>query len=286
MNYLYDAFISFAWKDLARARRLHEQLTERGYDTWYAERNMRAGDDLPKKLWDGLERSRYVFVIHSRHYAGAPWAERELSVATSDEINSRTTKIVFLTFDEAAVPYGMRQKLHVDFRDRKTHPLERLAALLDEASGAVIGGVARAMREAREIEAIRQCAHRLSAIARRRHELAALRAVSEILLDPPQSHHVADSAAWALGDIGVWDASDEFAREIQGVVERCIAAGDKRLINHMAYICGEMARASVNAGLRRWADALVTLHAAAENADVSVPFAFTRERIDGLRGTG
>jgi hypothetical protein len=46
MDYRYDAFISFAWKDLARARRLHEQLSERGYVAWYAEKDARAGDSL------------------------------------------------------------------------------------------------------------------------------------------------------------------------------------------------------------------------------------------------
>jgi len=74
MDYRYDAFISFAWKDLVRARRLHEQLSERGYVTWYAEKDTRAGDSLGPVIQKGLVKSRYVFILHTKYYDGnAGW---------------------------------------------------------------------------------------------------------------------------------------------------------------------------------------------------------------------
>jgi hypothetical protein len=282
MNFLHDAFISFAWRDLARARRLHEQLTALGYVTWYAEQNLRAGADIPTALWDALERSRYVFIVHSRHHGGAPWAERELSVATSDEVNSRLTKIVFLTFDDTAVPYGMRHKLYIDFRDAKKKPLTQLQRILDEASEGIIRGVASAMSGASDIDAIRSGAARLSAIARLRNEELVIHELRDMLLTPATPRHVSDSAAWAIGDIAVWSISDAFSVPIKETIERCISSGDSRLTAHMAYIAGEMAMAARNVGLRRWADALITAGEMSRDAELQAQFAFTRSRIGSL----
>ena len=281
MNFLYDAFVSFAWKDIRRARRLHEQLTELGYITWYAEKNMRGGDDMRKLLGEGLELSRYVFVIHSRHYSGAPWAERELSIATFDEVSSRTAKIVFLKFDDAPVPYDMRQKLYIDFSRDSKIALDQLVVRLDEASDGVIRGVADALLTATDINVIRSCAGRLSAIARLRSELLAVTSIAEILMKLPSNYHVTDSAAWALGDIGVWDIKEDFARAVEKTVVDCISTGNARLIDKIAFICGEMALSAKNLRLRKWALDLIKEHAASEDEKIRAPFVFTSKRITG-----
>lgn len=283
MDYRYDAFISFVWKDLGRARRLQQQLDERGYVTWYAERNMRAGDYLRSALWSGLARSRYVFILHSRHYTTARWAGHELDVAVQDEVSSGRTKIVVLKFDSTPILYGLSSKLHVDFTDRRRRPFDRLAELLDQASDGVITGVARAMSTTNNIDEIRDCAHRLSGFARRRGELLAVRCIADILRSPSAGYHVTDSAAWALGDIAVWATTSEFVREIQGVVEEAIASGNARLVDKMAYITGEMAAHAIGGELRHWATDLIERMAASDTPDVRTPFLITRERVQELR---
>lgn len=283
MDYRYDAFISFVWKDLGRARRLHKQLSDRGYVTWYAEKDMRAGDHLVPTLLKGLARSRYIFVVHTKDYGDTRWAGYELSVATTDEVDSGLKKIVALKYDDAPISYGLHAKLHIDFTDRRRKPLERLTALLDEASEGVIRGVARAMREATDINEIRDCAHRLSGFARRRGERLAVRAIAEILLSQPRGYHVTDSAAWALGDIAVWAPTREFVDDVKEVVVQAIATGNPRLVDKMAYICGEMAAHATDAELRRWADDLVDRHAASDVPSIRDPFLITKERVLELR---
>ena len=182
MDYRYDAFISFAWKDMVRARKLHEALTERGYITWYAEKDARAGDSLGPVIETGLTRSRYCFVLHTKNYDGnVGWVARELDWALTDEARSHLKKIVVLKLDHAPLFGRLEGRVYVDFTDRRRKPLDQITALLDEASGAVIRGVGQAMREASDINEIRDCAHRLSGFARRRREHLALDVIAEIL---------------------------------------------------------------------------------------------------------
>ncbi|MEJ1967738.1 MAG: toll/interleukin-1 receptor domain-containing protein [Rhizomicrobium sp.] len=282
MDFEYDAFISFAWKDIARARRLHERLTKRGYASWYAEKNLRLGEDLFHKISDGMARSRYLFVVHSRHHGGGAWAQRELAAVGADEIAGKMTKVICLKFDDTALPLILRSKLYVDFRSRKPDPFERICELLDQASDAVIAGTKASFLKATDVNEIRDCAHRLSSMARLRHEFGALRAASEILLSVPENYNVGDSAAWVLGDVGVWMDSKEMAQEIMQVVPQVIAAGDPRLINHMAYICGEMARQAKNERLKSWADSFIAGREASADASIREPFAATRQRISKL----
>jgi hypothetical protein len=284
MDYRYDAFISFAWKDLARARRLHEQLSERGYVTWYAEKDARAGDDLGPVIEKGLVKSRYFFIVHTKHYDGnAGWAACELEWATTDEAGSGVKKIVVLKYDQAPLFNRLEGRVYVDFIDRRRKPLDQLTALLDEASDAVIRGVGRAMREATDINEIRDCAHRLSGFARRRREHLALEVIAEILLSRPASYHVGDSAAWALGDIAVWTPTPEFVKDVEEIVVQVVAAGDPRLIGHMAYICGEMASHATDAGLMAWAREYIDRNVASPVPAVRDPFLVTMERIRELQ---
>jgi TIR domain len=282
MSYRYDAFISFAWPDLKRARWLHNQLTAAGYVTWYAEQDLRGGSDIPKELWLGLEMSRYIFVVHSKHYTGAVWAERELSVATSDEINSKITKIVFLTYDDEPVPFGMRHKLYIDFRNRNKQPLSQLEKLLDNASSGVIRGAAAAMIGSTDIAAIRADAARLSGIARLRGESLVVDELRDMLLRPSTPRHASDSAAWAIGDIGLWALSTSLAERVKDTVEQCIASGDSRLTAHMAWIAGEVYLGACRPDMRQWADALIAKGEMSLDPDAQKDFKFTRQRIAGL----
>ena len=139
------------------------------------------------------------------------------------------------------------------------------------------------MREATDINEIRDCAHRLSGFARRRREHLALEVIAEILLSQPTSYHVGDSAAWALGDIAVWTTTPEFVEDVKEIVGQVVAAGDPRLVGHMAYICGEMAAHATDAGLKSWARGFLERNAASTVPTVREPFLVTIERIRELQ---
>jgi hypothetical protein len=233
---------------------------------------------------NGVAKSRYVFIIHTKCYDGnAGWAARELEWAITDEVASGLKKIVVLKYDQAPVFNLLEGRVYVYFTDRRRKPLNQLTALLDEASDGVIRGVGRAMREATDINEIRDCAHRLGGFARRRLEHLALEVIAEILLSRPASCHVGDSAAWALGDIAVWTPRGEFVEDVKKIVDQVVTAGDPCLVDHMAYICGEMAAHAIYPGLMEWAREFIERNAASATPSVRDPFVVTIERIRELR---
>ena len=210
-------------------------------------------------------------------------AARELEWATADEAGSGVKKIVVLKYDQTPLFSRLEGRVYVDFTDRRRKPLDQLTALLDEASDGVIRGVGRAMREATDINEIRDCAHRLSGFARRRREHLALEVIAEILLSQPAGYHVGDSAAWALGDIAVWTPAPEFVEDVKEIVPQVVATGDPRLIGHMAYICGEMAAHATDPGLMGWARDFIERNATSSVPAIRDPFVVTIERIRELR---
>ena len=80
----------------------------------------------------------------------------------------------------------------------------------------------------------------------------------------------------------MWTATPEFVEDVEEIVVQVVAAGDPRLVGHMAYICGEMAAHATDAGLMAWAREFIDRNAASPVAAVRDPFLVTIERIREL----
>ena len=83
-KYEYDVFLSYASEDKDYAQALYEELTEKDVNVWYREHEIRLGQIIPKKLQEGLLKSRFGVVILSpsdfEH-----WNEKELSALFAQE---------------------------------------------------------------------------------------------------------------------------------------------------------------------------------------------------------
>lgn len=79
MSYEYDAFICHATEDKEKvARPLAEALTALGFQVWYDETTLRIGDNLRRKIEEGLAKSRYGVVILSEDFFKKEWPKTEL----------------------------------------------------------------------------------------------------------------------------------------------------------------------------------------------------------------
>ena len=75
----YDAFISHAGEDKAEvARPLAEALRALGLLVWYDEFELRIGDNLRRKIDDGIAKSKFGIVILSEHFFAKQWPQYEL----------------------------------------------------------------------------------------------------------------------------------------------------------------------------------------------------------------
>lgn len=57
-DFKYDAFLSHSSKDKAVVRDVAERLRGDGVEVWFDEWEIKAGDSIPAKIEEGLERSR------------------------------------------------------------------------------------------------------------------------------------------------------------------------------------------------------------------------------------
>jgi hypothetical protein len=75
----YDTFLSHASEDKADiARPLYGALKEAGVTVWFDEAVLTLGDNLRRKLDDGLARCRFGIVILSPSFFSKDWPQREL----------------------------------------------------------------------------------------------------------------------------------------------------------------------------------------------------------------
>jgi hypothetical protein len=235
---------------------------------------IRAGQSIPASLGDGLARSRFLLIIHSRHHAGSRWAREELDTVRFDEVTSGENKVIVLRYDDTELPFDLRHKKWLDFHRRRKAVLEELAALIGETSGEIIRSVESAMMAG---ERIVECAHRLGDIARHRRDIGALRALGRLLRSP--NLKVVDSAAWAIGYVAIWAEAPDLLEDVRTVIADTVAEGNERRVDKIAYICGEIALDAIDPRLKEWSIALIRRCSLSDNPAVRNPFLYTRERV-------
>ena len=107
----FDAFLCYASEDRgAIVAPFASAMEGGGLKPWWAEGQIRWGDNLVAKVQEGLSRSRYVVLFVSNAFLGKPWPERELNTAMSMEIGGRTLVLpvlLGLTHDQLKARYPM-----------------------------------------------------------------------------------------------------------------------------------------------------------------------------------
>ena len=91
----HDVFISHASEDKDEVvRPLAHALRDRGLDVWYDEFEMRIGDNLRRKIDQGIVKSRFGVVVLSPAFFGKNWSEYELDGLVSREMGDGSQLIL------------------------------------------------------------------------------------------------------------------------------------------------------------------------------------------------
>lgn len=102
----WDVFICHASEDKEDvARPLAEALLHRGLRVWLDESELQIGDNLLRRIDDGLIRSRYGIVILSPDFFAKHWPQRELDGLTTRELADGTLVVlpIWHNVDQAKV---------------------------------------------------------------------------------------------------------------------------------------------------------------------------------------
>lgn len=83
-----DVFLSHSSKDKEYVRDLANELDRCGISYWLDEAEIKWGENITKKINDGLSRSSYVIVFLSNNFMSSNWPEAELNAALNKENSS------------------------------------------------------------------------------------------------------------------------------------------------------------------------------------------------------
>jgi hypothetical protein len=68
-------FISYSSKDKAFVRKLSNEIEKHGYATWLDEKEIVAGDYLPKKIGEAIKTSKVIIIVLSRNSIFSKWVK-------------------------------------------------------------------------------------------------------------------------------------------------------------------------------------------------------------------
>src|SRR3954447_15231554 len=126
----YDVFLSHSAKDKAVVRPLAERLRNDRLKVWFDEWVLKAGDSIPAKIEEGLERSRVLVLCMSANAFGSDWAQLEAGTFRFRDPLNKERRFIPLQLDDAPIKGSLAQFLYINWRStNRKQEYEKLLAI-------------------------------------------------------------------------------------------------------------------------------------------------------------
>jgi len=109
-------FISYSHADREVARMIEASLRVAGAETFLDERDIKVGDSISGKVFDGIASSTELLYIISAESIQSAWAKKELDVALMRHIQEQGFKILPVLIDEVSLPTSLSNVRYADMR--------------------------------------------------------------------------------------------------------------------------------------------------------------------------
>lgn len=108
-------FLSHSFKDNEFCRSLDFDLQRLGFETWFDLNNLLAGDSIPAKIDDGLNRSDFVIIVYTKNSAQSRWVKKEYESALYLEDVGKIRRVVVVKIDDVELPPLLRARRYISF---------------------------------------------------------------------------------------------------------------------------------------------------------------------------
>lgn len=113
-------FLSHSSIDKPFVNEFNAVLTAFNVKTFYDDKDIGIGDDIPQKIYEGIERSDFIMYFISKHSIKSRWVQEELSIAKMYEKEKKGIKILPILIDNIeSIPTSIKSKRYANFCDRK-----------------------------------------------------------------------------------------------------------------------------------------------------------------------
>lgn len=115
-NFSYDVFLSHSSKDKEVVRAVAERLKNDGLVVWFDEWSIKAGDNIPHKIEEGLEHSRMLVLCMSANAFGSDWATVESQTFRFRDPLNKERRFIPLRLDNTPIKGSLAQFLYINWR--------------------------------------------------------------------------------------------------------------------------------------------------------------------------
>ena len=130
-------FLSYSRADIAKVRRIEEQLQKGGFETWRDDKSIVVGDPILDRIRQCIsEETDFTLVFISRNSVNSQWCKTELRLAYSREMKAGDPIVLPVLIDNCEIPQELTIKKYIDLRRAtrsRIQELQRNIYLLYEA---------------------------------------------------------------------------------------------------------------------------------------------------------
>jgi hypothetical protein len=112
-------FLSYR-KSTAERRVFVEAIAQRlgreGFEPWFDDWNLKAGDSLPREIAAGLNDAYAIVIVLTADYPGGRWAQEEMETAITQRVE-RNTKIIPIMLEAGPRPTLLQSLIYIDCTD-------------------------------------------------------------------------------------------------------------------------------------------------------------------------
>jgi len=114
-SFPFDVFLSHSTKDKGAVRTVAERLRSDGLRVWFDEWELKAGDNIPAKVDQGLEHSRVLVLCMSANAFESDWAQLEAATFRFRDPLNKERRLIPLRLDDAPIKGSLAQFLYVNW---------------------------------------------------------------------------------------------------------------------------------------------------------------------------
>ena len=107
-------FVSYAHQDKQMVDVIVDRLTLAGHEIWIDHLRLRPGDNISRKIEDGIETSDAVLVVVSANSLSSKWVQQEFSLLALSEISKHASRVIPVLIDSSSVPSYLLKYLYID----------------------------------------------------------------------------------------------------------------------------------------------------------------------------
>lgn len=276
MKYYYDIFLSYSHKDKDIAEKIYEELKIRKYIVWLDAKEIYPGDNLVKKISDGLENSRYLALLLTNNSVASRWVEEEWQSKYLEEINSASTVILPLLTESCEVPFFLRKKRYADFRHSFEEGLKEVLTVLSENSSVTVDYFLENLLLGKDVV---DSARRLGDVILKSNDENALYSLWNILCKKESLDIIVDHCIYTFKRIVLETENINIINVLFDIFDQSIFLKSEIIIDKISYVIGDLAIQNNNADIKKRALNFIKRNINSENPFIEDSYKFTLNRV-------